>query len=83
MVHVPYRGGALALTDLLAGQVQVMFDNIPTSAEHVRTGRLRGLAVTSDKRSDVLPDLPTVADFVPGYEFERLVRPGRAQGHAG
>jgi tripartite-type tricarboxylate transporter receptor subunit TctC len=68
MVHVPYRGGALALTDLLAGQVQVMFDNIPTSAEHVRTGRLRGLAVTSDKRSDVLPDLPTVADFVPGYE---------------
>jgi tripartite-type tricarboxylate transporter receptor subunit TctC len=68
LVHVPYRGGALALTDLLAGQVQVMFDNIPTSAEHIRAGKLRALAVTSEKRSDVLPDLPTVADFVPGYE---------------
>jgi tripartite-type tricarboxylate transporter receptor subunit TctC len=68
MVHVPYRGGALALTDMLAGQVQVMFDNVPTSAEHVKSGRLRGLAVTSTTRSDVLPDLPTVADFVPGYE---------------
>jgi tripartite-type tricarboxylate transporter receptor subunit TctC len=68
MVHVPYRGGAPALTDLLSGQVHVMFDNIPTSAEHVRAGRLRGLAVTSAARSDVLPELPTVADFVPGYE---------------
>jgi tripartite-type tricarboxylate transporter receptor subunit TctC len=68
LVHVPYRGGALALTDLLAGQVQVMFDNVPTSAEHIRSGRLRGLAVTSTTRLDVLPDLPTVADFVPGYE---------------
>jgi tripartite-type tricarboxylate transporter receptor subunit TctC len=68
MVHVPYRGGALALTDMLAGQVQVMFDNVPTSAEHVKSGKLRGLAVTSTTRSEVLPDLPTVADFVPGYE---------------
>ena len=68
MVHVPYRGGAPALTDLLAGQVQVMFDNIPTCAEHVKSGKLRGLAVTSTTRSDVLPDLPTVADFLPGYE---------------
>jgi tripartite-type tricarboxylate transporter receptor subunit TctC len=68
MVHVPYRGGAPALTDLISGQVHVMFDNIPTSAEHVRAGRLRGLAVTSAARSDVLPELPTVADFVPGYE---------------
>jgi tripartite-type tricarboxylate transporter receptor subunit TctC len=68
MVHVPYRGGAPALTDLISGQVHVMFDNIPTSAEHVRAGRLRGLAVTSSARSDVLPELPTVADFVPGYE---------------
>lgn len=68
MVHVPYRGGALALTDLIAGQVQVMFDNIPTCAEHVKSGKLRGLAVTSTTRSDVLPDLPTVADFLPGYE---------------
>src|SRR5215207_2079882 len=68
MVHVPYRGGAPALTDLIAGQVQVMFDNIPTSADHVRTGRLRGLAVTGAERSQVLPDLPTVAEFLPGYE---------------
>jgi tripartite-type tricarboxylate transporter receptor subunit TctC len=68
MVHVPYRGGAPALTDMLSGQVQVMFDNIPTCAEHVKSGKLRGLAVTSTTRSDVLPDLPTVADFLPGYE---------------
>ncbi len=68
MVHVPYRGGAPALTDLMAGQVQVMFDNVPTSAEHIKAGKLRGLAVTSTARSEVLPDLPTVADFLPGYE---------------
>jgi tripartite-type tricarboxylate transporter receptor subunit TctC len=68
MVHVPYRGGAPALTDLIAGQVHVMFDNVPTSAEHVKAGKLRGLAVTSTARSEVLPDLPTVADFLPGYE---------------
>jgi len=68
MVHVPYRGGAPALTDLIAGQVQVMFDNLPTCAEHVKSGKLRGLAVTSTTRSEVLPDLPTVADFLPGYE---------------
>jgi tripartite-type tricarboxylate transporter receptor subunit TctC len=68
MVHVPYRGGAPALTDLIAGQVQVMFDNLPTCAEHVKSGKLRGLAVTSTTRSEVLPDLPTVADYLPGYE---------------
>ncbi len=68
MVHVPYRGNAPALTDLVGGQVQVMFDNIPTSIEHIRAGKLRPLAVTTTARSDVLPDLPTVADFVPGYE---------------
>jgi tripartite-type tricarboxylate transporter receptor subunit TctC len=68
MVHVPYRGGALALTDVMGGQVQVMFDNVPTSAEHIKAGKLRGLAVTSTARSEVLPDLPTVADFLPGYE---------------
>jgi tripartite-type tricarboxylate transporter receptor subunit TctC len=68
MVHVPYRGNAPALTDLIAGQVQVLFDSISTSIEHVRTGRLRGLAVTGAARSPVLPDLPIVADFVPGYE---------------
>jgi len=68
MVHVPYRGGAPALTDLIAGQVHVMFDNVPTSAEHIKAGKLRGLAVTSTTRSSVLPDLPTVADVLPGYE---------------
>src|SRR6476659_5842176 len=68
LVHVPYRGAAPALTDLLAGQVQVMFDNLPSSVEHVMGGRLRGLAVTTAARSDALPDLPIVGDFVPGYE---------------
>ena len=68
MIHVPYRGGALALTDLIGGQVQVMFDNVPTAAEFIKSGKLRGLAVTSTTRSHVLPDLPTVADTVPGYE---------------
>ena len=68
MVHVPYRGAAPALTDLLAGQVQVMFDNMTSSVEHVRAGRLRGLAVTTAARSEALPDLPIVGDFVRGYE---------------
>ena len=68
IVHVPYRGNAPALTDLVGGQVQVMFDNIPTSIEHIRAGKLRPLAVTTTARSEVLPYLPTVADFVPGYE---------------
>jgi len=66
--HVPYRGGAPALTDLLAGQVQVMFDNLPTSLEYVRAGKVRPLAVTTATRSQALPDLPTVGEFVPGYE---------------
>ena len=68
MVHVPYRAGAAALTDMISGQVQVMFDNVPTSIEFIRAGKLRALAVTTATRSEVLPDLPTVADFVPGYE---------------
>jgi tripartite-type tricarboxylate transporter receptor subunit TctC len=68
LVHVPYRGGAPALTDLVAGQVQVMFDNLPTSIEHIRAGRLRALAVTTAVRSQQLPELPTVSEFVPGYE---------------
>jgi tripartite-type tricarboxylate transporter receptor subunit TctC len=68
MVHVPYRGGAPALTDMISGQVQVMFDNLPTSIEFIRAGKLRALAVTTAERSPLLPDLPTVADFVPGYE---------------
>jgi tripartite-type tricarboxylate transporter receptor subunit TctC len=68
MVHVPYRGSAPALTDLLGGQMQVMFDNLPSSIEYVRTGKLRALAVTTAARSPELPDVPTVGDFVPGFE---------------
>jgi len=68
MLHVPYRGGAPAMTDLLAGQVQVMFDTLSTSIEHIRAGKLRAVAVTSATRVDVLPGIPTVGDFVPGYE---------------
>jgi tripartite-type tricarboxylate transporter receptor subunit TctC len=67
-VHIPYRGTAPAVTDLMAGQAQVMFDNLPGSIEYVRAGMTRALAVTTTTRSDALPDLPTVADFVPGYE---------------
>ena len=66
--HVPYRGNAPALTDLLGGQVQVLFASLPSSIEYIRTGKLRGLAVTSAMRSEASPDLPTVAEFVPGYE---------------
>ncbi len=68
MLHVPYRGDAPAITDMLAGQDQVMFDLIILSLEHVRSGELRALAVTSATRTPALPDLPTVAEFVPGYE---------------
>ena len=68
MVHVPYRGAAPALTDLLGGQVQVMFDTLPASIEYIRAGKLRALAVTTATRSEALPDIPTVGDFVPGYE---------------
>jgi tripartite-type tricarboxylate transporter receptor subunit TctC len=68
MVHVPYRGEALALTDLLGGQVQVMFATMPTSIEHLRAGKLRALAVTAATRLDALPNVPTVGDFLPGYE---------------
>lgn len=68
MVHVPYRGVAPALTDLLGGQVEVVFATMPSSIEYVRAGRLRPLAVTTATRSEVLPDIPTVAEFVPGYE---------------
>jgi tripartite-type tricarboxylate transporter receptor subunit TctC len=68
MVHVPYRGEPPAITDMLAGQVQVMFGNVTASIAHIRSGTLRPLAVTTAARSDVLPDVPTVADTVPGYE---------------
>jgi tripartite-type tricarboxylate transporter receptor subunit TctC len=68
MVHVPYRGGAPALTDLIGGQVQVLFPVLPASIEHIRAGRLRPLAVTTSVRSEALPDVPTVGDFIAGYE---------------
>jgi tripartite-type tricarboxylate transporter receptor subunit TctC len=68
MRHVPYRGSAPALIDLLSGQVQVMFDLLPASIGYIRAGKLRALAVTTAQKSAVLPDLPTIAEFVPGYE---------------
>jgi tripartite-type tricarboxylate transporter receptor subunit TctC len=68
MVHVPYRGSTPALTDLLGGQVQVMFDATPSSLPHIRAGKLRPLAVTTATRLEILPDTPTVGDFVLGYE---------------
>ena len=68
MVHVPYRGAGPALADLLGGQVQVMFDTAISSIEYIRTGKLRALAVTTATRSEILPDLPPIGDFVPGYE---------------
>jgi tripartite-type tricarboxylate transporter receptor subunit TctC len=68
MVHVPYRGDAPALVDLIGGQVQVMFDLMPASIEYIKTGKLRALGVTTALRSEALPDLPTVGEFVPGYE---------------
>jgi tripartite-type tricarboxylate transporter receptor subunit TctC len=68
MTHVPYRGAAPALTDLLGGRMQVMFDNMASSIEYIRAGRMRALAVTTRARSEALPDIPTIGDFVPGYD---------------
>jgi tripartite-type tricarboxylate transporter receptor subunit TctC len=68
MVHVPYKGAGPALTDLIGGQVQVMFDNLPSSAGHIKSGRLRALGVTSEQREPSVPTVPTVAETVPGYE---------------
>ena len=68
MIHVPYRGGAPAMNDLLGGQVQVVFNPVPESMEFIKAGRLRPLAVTTATRSEVLPDVPTIGEFVPGYE---------------
>jgi tripartite-type tricarboxylate transporter receptor subunit TctC len=82
VVHVPYRGSGPALVDLLGGQVQVMFDALPPSMEHIRTGKLRALAVTTAVRSPALPDVPTVSEFVPGMRRARRsasVPPGARQ----
>ena len=68
MLHVPYKGAGPALTDLIAGQVHVLFDNLPSSAPHIKGGRIRALAVTSAKREPSMPQLPTVGETVPGYE---------------
>ena len=68
LVHVPYRGTAPALTDLLAGEVQVLFDNLPGSIGHIKTGKVRALGVTAAKRVPALPDVPAIAETVPGYE---------------
>ena len=72
MQHVPYRGAAPAITDLLGGQVQVIFDNMPSIIQHIRSGALRALAVTTTERSPLLPDTQTVAETVPGYEASAL-----------
>ncbi len=68
MLHVPYRGSAPAVTDLLGGQVQVMFDNLPSAIQHIRSGGLRALGVTTAMRVEVLPDAPAIGEIVPGYE---------------
>src|SRR5499425_35385 len=80
MVHVPYRGGGPALTDLLAGQVQVYFPTTVASIGYIRAGRLRALAVTAATRSDALPDIPTVGEFLPGYEASTWYGVGAPKG---
>jgi len=80
MIHVPYRGAGPALTDLIAGTVDVMFDNLPSSIEFIKSGKLRALGVTTDKRNEALPDVPTVADTVPGYEASAWFGMGAPKG---
>jgi tripartite-type tricarboxylate transporter receptor subunit TctC len=72
MLHVPYRGAAPAITDLIGNRVQVIFDNMPSIIQHIRSGSLRALAVTTTERSSQLPDTPTIAETVPGYEASAL-----------
>jgi tripartite-type tricarboxylate transporter receptor subunit TctC len=72
IVHVPYRDGSLVFTDLLGGRVQLMFGPLPSSIEYIRTGKLRALAVTTAMRSEALPSIPTVGEFLPGYEATQL-----------
>jgi len=79
MVHVPYRGEAHALPDLISGQVQVLFGVMPASLGYIRAGTLRALAVTTAKRQELLPDVPSVSEFLAGLRGERLVWTRRAQ----
>jgi tripartite-type tricarboxylate transporter receptor subunit TctC len=80
LVHVPYRSNGPALVALLGGQVEVLFPSLPSSIEYIRTGKLRGLAVTSAMRSEAIPDLPTVGEFVPGYEISGWYGVGSPKG---
>jgi tripartite-type tricarboxylate transporter receptor subunit TctC len=80
LVHVPYRSNGPALVALLGGQVEVLFPSLPSSIEYIRTGKLRGLAVTSAMRSEAVPDLPTVGEFVPGYEITAWYGVGAPKG---
>jgi tripartite-type tricarboxylate transporter receptor subunit TctC len=80
LTHVPYRGNAPALTDLIAGQVQIVFPSSASAIEYVKTSKLRGLALTGTARLDALPDLPTIADSVPGYEASSLYGIGVPRG---
>jgi tripartite-type tricarboxylate transporter receptor subunit TctC len=80
LVHVPYRGAAPALIDVLGGQVQALFDNLPTSLEHIRAGKVRALAVTTAHRSNAVPNVPTVGEFVPGYEVSSWFGIGAPRG---
>ena len=80
LTHIPYKGSAPALTDLLAGTVDVIFDNMPPSLPHIRAGKLRALGVTTNVRSEALPDVPTVADTVPGYEASAFFGMGVPKG---
>src|SRR5262249_57013827 len=68
LTHVAYRGTALAMTDLLGGQIPVMFDNLPGSIQHIQAGKVRALGVTTAQRVDAVPDVPTIGEAVPGYE---------------
>ena len=80
MIHVPYRGSAPMVTDLLGGQVQAAFDSLPSSIEHIRAGKLRALAVTTATRSPALPDIPTMDEFLPGFEASGWVGIGAPSG---